>query len=84
MVLNNDIKKMSLDGYTVRKDKKTHQSIGFNFGQPTEVEVEVMVCDQCKNDCRTANLLSPRSEKGSYYHMALYGICLKCDKEYFR
>lgn len=75
---------MSHEGYTLRTDKTTHQSIEINFGKITEIEIEVMVCGRCSKDCRTANLLSPKSENGNYYHEAIYGICLDCGMEYYK
>lgn len=75
---------MSHEGYTLRIDKTIHQSNGFNFGKITEIDVEVMVCGRCSKDCRTANLLSPKSNDENYYHEAIYGICLDCNMEYFK
>lgn len=85
MELNNiDVKKhMSYQGYSLRKENKIHQSYELNFGKPTEIQMEIMVCERCGKDCRTANIiLEPQPH--SFNHVAIYGVCVDCNMSYFR
>lgn len=52
-----------------------HQSNALNNGKPTEIELEYMICNNCKCDCITGCI---------DYSTAFYGKCPKCDMEYFK
>lgn len=66
---------MSNSGYELRKEKYIHQSNGFNFGVPKEIEREYMWCLKCGSRCKT----SCHIEDG----LAFHGWCDNCGMDFF-
>lgn len=80
------MKQTSHQDYSIRKEKTIHQSTSINFGKETEIEVEIMVCERCSKDCRTANMIvpAPYQTSNNWLHYAVYGLCMHCGIGYFR